>query len=200
MKTSLLLSVAVTFAGPAAADPVLGVLEYLPVLPDSAIHVSARPTYILTNQLLTGPTVFSGLVGSAALMTVVCCYEVRNPKPLSLDKELAKYAADSAFVEHMKGVQGHTYIYAAEPLSDATKRTPLMKTIMRNMAAPNDGSPFTVAVVGTMIGSATVRNPVAVADAKVTVTTQYDKKTDRIVYRFAWDKRHVVFTEPSFPD
>jgi len=109
--------------------------------------VSARPVYVLTDQKLPGPTIFSALKGSGSTLTVACCFEVSNPRPTSLEAELAKYGKDPDFDAHMKSIKGYRYIYAAQATADKQHWTPLMKTLARNASNPNDASPFSAAVV-----------------------------------------------------
>jgi len=126
--------------------PVVGVIEQVPVMADG-VNVSARPIYVLTDQKLSGPAVFSALQGFGSILTVACCFEVANTAPTSLDAELAKYGKDPEFAAHMKSIRGYRYIYTAQPKADKRHWTPLMKTLARNASDPNDASPFSAAAV-----------------------------------------------------
>lgn len=178
---------------------IVGLVEQIPVMNDG-VKVSARPLYILTAQKLSAPTVFSGMVPGGSKSSVACCFEVKNTTPTSLDAELAKYGKDAEFSERMKSVKGYRYIYVARPIADKQRWTPLMKTLAENAANPEDGSPFSAAVVATQFDKPIVPNTFTVDGTKVTFESSVDKKTGRLVYRFTQGGNKVEFSESGSAD
>lgn len=200
MKRFFLLSLAGLAACPCSAEPVFGLLAYVPVSMNDGAHFSARPTYIMTAQKLAAPAVFSGLIAGGSASAVVCCFEVKNIAPTTLDAELAKYGKDPEFSERMKSVKGYRYIYVAQPTADKRRWTPLMKTLAENAANPEDGSPFSAAVVATQFYKSIVSNTFTVDGAKVTFQSSVDKKTGRLVYVFTQAGSKLAFSEEGFAD
>lgn len=179
--------------------PLVGLVEQIPVM-NNGPKVIARPTYILTAQKLSAPTVFSGMVPGGSKSAVACCFEVKNIAPTTLDAELAKYGKDPEFSERMKSVKGYRYIYVAQPTADKQRWTPLMKTLAENAANPEDGSPFSAAVVATQFDKSIVPNAFTVDGAKVTFQSSVDKKTGRLVYVFTQAGSKLEFSEEGFAD
>lgn len=163
------------------------------------VNVTARPMYILTHQKLGRPAVFSGLKGTSSKLTVVCCFEVTNPVPVNLDAELAKYAADPGFVAHMKGIKGHSYVYAARPIDDKTRWTPLMKTVMTNAANPDDASPFSVPVIQARFDEPRIPANFTAEGATVSLQTRQDVNGTSY-YAFKLGNRTITLSEPGFAD
>jgi hypothetical protein len=185
--------------GHAGEFPIVGVVEQIPVLANGG-HVSARPVYILTDQALSGPTVFSGLQGPGSTLDVVCCYEVKNTTPTSLDTELAKYGKDPLFSSQMKSIKGYRYIYVASPISDKKLWTPMMKTLAQIAANPEDGSPFSAAVVGARFDKPTIQASFNANGAPMTMQTRSDTKSGRIIYTFTRGGKKVELSEDTFAD
>lgn len=179
--------------------PIVGVLEQLPVI-DQAGHVSARPVYVFVDQKLPGPAVFSGLQGPGPTLDVVCCYEVKNTTPTSLDTELAKYGKDSLFSSQMKSVKGYRYIYVASPTSDKKLWTPTMKTLAQIAANPEDGSPFSAAVVGARFDKPTIPASFTANGTPMTMQTRSDTKSGRTIYTFTRGGKKVEISEDTFAD
>ena len=178
--------------------PIVGLLEQHPVAPDGA-KVIARPFYILTNRKLTEPTVFTGLQGSAKVLSAVCCFQVRNLTPRSMARETSTYRVDTDFVEHMNGIKGYAYVYVAEPVSDRRSWTPLMVTVMENAGNPQDASPFSAPVVAATFSQSLVPSTFTVGGAGTGLSTRYDAKSDRMVYSFRQGQQTIVFSEPATP-
>jgi hypothetical protein len=200
MKKQLFFSLVVACAGCHANGlPVLGVIEQIPVT-ENGPRVIARPIYILTDQKLDNQTVFSGLQGVSSTLTVVCCYEVKNTTPTSLDAELARYGKDSDFASQMKSVKGYRYVYIAEPTADKTRWTPLMKTLAKIAANPEDASPFSAAVVGAQFEKPSIPASFMANGVPMTMQTRVDKKSDRLIYTFTRDGKKIEFSEDSIVD
>lgn len=178
---------------------VVGLLEQVPVM-TSALKVTARPTYILTAQKLSAPTVFSGLIGEGDTSSVACCFEVRNIAPTTLDAELAKYGKDPEFAERMKSIKGYRYIYVAQPTADKQHWTPLMKTVVNNASNPDDGSPWSAAVVASQLTKPIVSNAFTINGSAVGLHTRVDNKTGRVVYVFTQGSSKLEFSEMGFAD
>jgi hypothetical protein len=179
--------------------PVIGVVEQLPVLANGS-RVSARPVYIFTDQKLSGPTVFSGLQGPGPTLDVVCCYEVKNATPTSLDAELAKYGKDPLFASQMKSIKGYRYVYVANPTSDKKLWTPTMKTLAQIAANPDDGSPFSAAVVGAQFDKPTIPASFTANGVPMTMQTRADTKSGRVIYSFTRGGKKVEISEDTFAD
>lgn len=179
--------------------PITGIVEQIPVMADGAT-VSARPVYVMTDQKLSAPAVFSGLQGVGSTLTVACCFEVRNTAPTSLDAELAKYGKDPEFAAHMKSIKGYRYIYIAQPSSDKQRWTPLMKTLARNAANPDDASPFSAAAVAAQFDKPTLPASFSANNVPMTLQVRTDKKTGRTVYAFTQGGNKVEFSESAFAD
>jgi hypothetical protein len=179
--------------------PVVGVVEQIPVLVNGG-HVSARPIYILTDQKLSGPTVFSGLQGPGSTLDVVCCYEVKNTTPTSLEMELAKYGKDPVFSDQMKSIKGYRYFYVANPTSEKRLWTPMMKTLARIAANPDDGSPFSAAVVGAQFDKSTIPASFTANGVPMTMQTRSDTTSGRIIYTFTRGGKKVEISENTFAD
>lgn len=178
--------------------PIVGLLEQFPVAPNGG-KVIARPIYILTDRKLTVPTVFTGLQVGGNIMSAVCCFQVRNLTPLSMAKEMSTYRADTDFVEHMNGIKGYAYAYAAEPVGDRRSWTPLMRTVMENAANPQDASPFSAPVVAATFAQSLLPRTFPVAGASMTLSTRYDAKSDRMLYSFRQGSKTIIFSEPATP-
>jgi hypothetical protein len=183
----------------AGESPIIGVIEQLPVIAQTG-KVSARPVYILTDQRLSTPTVFSGLQGPGSTLSVVCCYEIRNTTPTSLDTELAKYGKDPFFASQMKSIKGYRYIYVAHPTSDKKFWTPLMKTLAQIAANPDDGSPFSAAVVGAQFDKPTIPASFTANGVPMTIQTRSDTKRGRIIHTFTRGGKKVDISEDAFAD
>lgn len=164
--------------GHAGELPIVGVVEQIPIMANG-VSVSARPVYILTDQKLSGPAVFSGLQGPGSTLDVVCCYEVKNATPTSLDTELAKYGKDPLFASQMKSIKGYRYIYVANP---------------------EDGSPFSAAVIGAQFDKPTIPASFAANGVPVTMQTRSDTKSSRIIYTFTRGGNKVEISEDTFAD
>ena len=179
--------------------PAVGLLEQVPVI-GKGYKVTARPIYIFTNKKLTEPTIFTGMVGTEKPYLSVCCYQVKDTSPLELKKEIAKYSQDDEFREHFNSIRGYKYIYAAQPLSDKSKWTSLMSTIMQKSADPEDGSPFSAPVIAATYSTKEV--PVTISDGKIqtALLTRYDEKSDRMIFTFQQGKDKIEFSEPTFAD
>jgi hypothetical protein len=199
-KTFFFSLVALACAGCHADGlPVTGVVQQIPVMADGA-NVSARPVYVLTDQKLAGPAIFSGLQGFGSTLTVVCCFEVKDAAPTSLDEALAKYGKDPEFAAHMKSIKGYRYIYAAQPSADKQHWTPLMKTLARNASNPNDASPFSAAAVAAQFDKPIIPASFTANGTAITLQTHADKKTGRTVYVFTHGGNKVEFSESAFAD
>jgi hypothetical protein len=185
--------------GHAGEFPIVGVVERIPVLANGG-HASARPIYILTDQALSGPTVFSGLQGPGSTLDVVCCYEVKNTTPTSLDTELAKYGKDPLFASQMKSIKGYRYIYVANPISDKKLWTPMMKTLAHIAANPEDGSPFSAGVVGARFDKPTILASFTANGVPMTMQTRSDTTSGRIIYTFTRGGKKVELSEDTFAD
>lgn len=201
MKKQLFLSLIASACIGCHADglPVIGVVEQIPFL-ENGSHVSARPIYIFTDQKLSGPTVFSGLQGPGPTLDVVCCYEVKNTTPTSLDTEMAKYGKDPLFASQMKSVKGYRYIYIANPTSDKKRWTPMMKTLAQIAANPDDGSPFSAAVVEAQFDKPTIPASFTANGVPMTMQTRSDTKSGRIIYTFTRGGKKVEISESTFAD
>jgi hypothetical protein len=195
MKKQLFFSLVVACAGCHANGlPVLGVVEQIPVT-ENGPRVIARPIYILTDQKLDNPTAFSGLQGVSSTLTVV-----KNTTPTSLDAELGRYGKDSDFASQMKSVKGYRYVYIAEPTADKTRWTPLMKTLAKIAANPEDASPFSAAVVGAQFDKPSIPASFMANGVPMTMQTRVDKKSDRLIYAFTRGGKKVEFSEDSIAD
>ncbi|QBE65944.1 hypothetical protein [Pseudoduganella lutea] len=181
----------------ALGAPVVGLLEQYPVMADG-MNVTARPTYIFTNQKLDAPTVFSGLVGVSNRLSVLCCFEVTNIKPIDMKTEFSKYASDEDFTDHLKKVAGHSHVYVASPLSDKKKWSPLMQTVVKIADNPADGSPFSAAVVQGTFEKASTPATFTMAGNKVSLRTRIDKR-DNVRYSFEIGNKVYTFKEPLGP-
>lgn len=201
MKKQLLFSLVVLACAGCHADslPVVGVVEQIPVT-ENGYRVLARPIYILTDQKLDQPTVFSGLQGVSSTLSVVCCYEVKNTTPTSLDAELARYGKDDDFVTRMKSIKGYRYVYLAEPTADKTRWTPLMKTLAKIAANPEDGSPFSAAVVGAQFDKPSIPASFTANGVPMTMQTRADTKSGRIIYTFTRGGKKVELSENTITD
>lgn len=201
MKNRRLFALLVLACASCHADdlPVVGVIEQVPVMADG-VNVSARPIYVLTDQKLSGPAVFSALQWFGSNLTVACCFEVANTAPTSLDAELAKYGKDPEFAAHMKSIRGYRYIYTAQPKADKRHWTPLMKTLARNASDPNDASPFSAAAVAAQFDAPTLPASFAVKNVPMTLQIRADEKTGRIVHVFTRGGNEVEFSEDAFAD
>jgi hypothetical protein len=185
--------------GHAGGLPVVGVVEQIPIMANGA-SVKARPVYILTDQKLSGPAVFSGLQGFGSSLDVVCCYEVKNATPTSLEAELAKYGGDSDFATQMKSVKGYRYIYTAIRIADKRRWTPLMTTLARTDANPNDGTPFSAAVVAAQFDKPTIPVSFTANGVPMRLRTDVDNKAGRIIYTFTRAGNKVEISEDAFAD
>ncbi|MFS2025014.1 hypothetical protein ACL58G_17200 [Massilia sp. GER05] len=179
--------------------PIVGIVEQIPVLANGS-HVTARPTYIFTDEKLSGSTVFNGLQGPGSTLDVVCCYEVKNTTPTSLDTELAKYGKDPLFASQMKSIKGYRYIYVAAPTSDKKLWTPVMKTLAQIAANPEDGSPFSAAVVGARFDKPTILASFTANGVPMTMQTRSDTTSGRIIYTFTRGGKKVEMSEDTFAD
>lgn len=179
--------------------PVVGIVEQIPVLANG-VNVSARPVYIFTDRKLSGPAVFSGLQGPGSTLDVVCCYEVKDTVPTSLDAALAAYGKDPDFADHMKSVRGYRYVYAAQPVADRRRWTPLMKTLARIAADPADGSPFSAAVVGAQFDRPTLPASFTANGVPMTLRTRFDATSGRIIHTFTRGADRIEFSESAFAD
>ncbi len=199
MRTLALAACLFLSASCRAGDfPIVGLLEQFPVAPNGG-KVIARPVYILTDRKLTAPTVFTGLQVGGNIMSAVCCFHVRNLTPLSMAKEMSTYRADTDFVEHMNGIKGYAFAYAAEPIGDRRNWTPLMVTVMENAGNPQDASPFSAPVVAATFSQSLVPRTFTVAGANMSLSTRYDAQSDRMVYSFRQAQKAITFSEPATP-
>lgn len=185
--------------GHAGELPIVGVVEQIPIMANGA-SVIARPVYILTDQRLPAPAIFSGLQGFGSTLDVVCCYEVKNATPTSLDAELAKYGKDPDFATQMKSIRGYRYIYTAKRISDKLRWTPLMKTLARIDANPDDGTPFSAAVVAAQFDKSTIPAAFTANGVSLMLRTDVDTKSDRIIYTFTRSGKKVEISESTFAD
>lgn len=183
----------------ASDGPAVGLLEQVPVI-GKGYKVRARPIYIFTNKKLTEPTIFTGMVGTEKPYLSVCCYQVKDISPLELKKEIEKYSQDDEFGKHFNGIRGHKYMYAAQPLSDKSRWTSLMSTIMQKFADPEDGSPFSAPVIAAT--HSTNQVPLTISNGRVqtVLLTRYDEKSDRMIFTFQQGKDKIEFSEPAFAD
>jgi hypothetical protein len=179
--------------------PVVGVLEYVPVMNDGP-NVIARPTYIFTDRKISVPTVFSGFAGTGTTLTVVCCFEVKSTTPTSLNAQLSKYGKDSEFVDRMKSINGYRYIYVAQPTADQGRWTPLMKTFARMAAGPDYGVPFSAAAVSAQFDRAIVSPSFTANGVPMTLQTRFNRKSDRIFYTFTRGVARMELSKSGFAD
>ena len=200
MKKILFASLfgSLSLACSAGNPPVVGLLQQYPVMGDG-VNVTARPIYIFTHQKLEAPVVFSGLKGASTELTVLCCFEVTDIAPLDLKAELTKYRSDADFVAHIKGVKGYRYIYAARPVSNRTKWTPLMKTVMSNAANPDDGTPFSVPVIQANFDKSRMPATFILGGSSVSLTSRY-AENGLNHHAFKVGNQTTVLSEPSFSD
>jgi hypothetical protein len=182
----------------AEEPPVVGVLEYTPIMNDGP-KALARPTYIFTDQKVYAPTVFSAFVSAGNTLAVACCFEVTITKPTSLDAELSKYGQDSWFVERMKSIKCYRYIYMAQPTTDQLHWTPLMKTIASNTNA-DDATPFSSPVVAAQFDRPIISTSFKSNVVPVTLQFHVNRTADRIVNTFTRSSDKLEFSESGFTD
>lgn len=179
--------------------PAVGLVEQVPVI-GRGYKVIARPIYVFTNKKLAEPTIFSGMVGSEKPYLSVCCYQVKDIEPIEIRKEIAKYSQDDEFGQHFRGIRGYKYVYAAQPLSDKTKWTPLMSTMMQKSTDPEDGSPFSAPIIAATYSTKQVPLMINHGTTQTTLLTRYDEKSDRMIFTFHQGKEKIEFSEPTFAD
>lgn len=182
----------------AYSTPVVGLWQNQAVV-DTQIKVLARPSYVFTDRQLTEPTVFTGLQPHSAEQVVVCCVKVSKLTPVDLKAVLKKYAVDPDFTEQMKGIKGLPYVYEAEPV-DSKQWSSLMQVVMRIAANKNDGSPFSVPVIGVMFDKKeTLPLAFQVGGQKAQLTSKKTADGNSISYQFTLDGKVTTFSQPVEP-
>ncbi len=183
-------------AAHAEAPPVVGLFERIPVLDDEQ-RVKARPTYILTDTPLGGPTVFSGLQLVEKTIEVVCCFEVTQATPLTLRGELEKHGRELHFTSSFEGIKGYRYIYRAQPVA-RQRWNRAMKTLMREARDVNDSYPYSLAVIGATIDKPTVPQTFETGGHTTRYSYRYPEDSDRVIHTFVQGRRKVEFSEDTF--
>lgn len=182
----------------AAELPIVGLFEQIPVVTNYG-RIVARPAYVFTERRLSGSVVFSGLMSGGTDLAGECCFEVKNPVPVVLDDELAKYKLDAEFVAHMNAVKGYRYVYAAQPSTDRRRSTPLVVTLVKSASDPDDGVPFSMPVVVAQFDKAHVPAAFTVGGGPLALQVRFDKKVRRTAYVFTQGGRKIEFSEADFP-
>lgn len=178
--------------------PVVGLWENQAVL-DTQLKVVARPNYVFTDRQLTEPTVFTGLQPHGSGQIVVCCVKVSKLTAVDLNTVLKKYAVDSDFTEHLQGIKGLPYVYEAEPV-DSKQWTRLMQVVMRIAANKEDGSPYSVPVIGAVFDKTeTLPATFSVSSQKARLTARNTADGNATRYQFTLDGKVTTFSEPSEP-
>ena len=155
-RTQLLLSCALLgIAGIAQADspPVVGFWDRLAATTpgDADGAVVAKPDFIFTNVRLTAPTRFTGLQDDGGdSLTALCCLEVRDLQPLTVEGIIAKYHYDGDVADHLRSIKGLPYVYAAHPTERATWSR-FMQAVMGGAGHPDDPSPYWAPVIGAQV-------------------------------------------------
>lgn len=194
----ILMAALALLAGAAHAEPlpVVGLFERIPVLDDDQ-RVKSRPTYILTDTPLGGPTVFSGLQLVEKTIEVVCCFEVTQATPLTLRGELEKHGRELHFTTSFEGIKGYRYIYRAQPVA-RQRWNGAMKTLMREARDVNDSYPYSLAVIGSTFDKPTMPQAFEAAGHKTHYSYRYPEDSDRVIHTFVQGKRKVEFSEDTF--
>jgi hypothetical protein len=100
----------------------------------------------------------------------------------------------------MKSIKGYRYIYVANPTSDKKLWTPTMKTLAQIAANPEDGSPFSAAVVGARFDKPMIPASFTANGVPMTMQTHSDTKSGRIIYTFTRSGKKVEISEDTFAD
>lgn len=184
----------------ATAQTVIGVWESIPVTDaNKNFKVVAKPHFIFTNAKLSAPTTFTALRDDGSSLSVLCCMVVKNITPVTLANAIKKYAVDDSFADQMKSVKGAAFIYEAVPIEPSAWSRDF-KVIMANDRNPEDGSPYSAAVVGVRLSDDKDRKHLFKAgadDVAVAVTYPRDKNTIR--YEFKVNGKRTIMTEMSQP-
>jgi hypothetical protein len=197
-KKALLLLSCLVICGHAASAPVVGLWQSYPVV-NPPIKVLARPNYVFTDRQLTEPAVFTGLQNHGGGLVVVCCVKVSKLVPLELKAVLRKYAVDTDFTDHMKGIKGLPYMYEAEPV-DSKQWSSLMRTVMGNAANQDDASPFSVPVIGAVFANEeTLPLPFQVDGRTARLAMQTTADGNLLNYQFTLGGKVTGFSQPAEP-
>ena len=151
-RAKMLLSCALfTIAGVVQADgpPVVGFWDRLAVTaPGNESAVTDKPDFIFTNVRLVAPTRVTGLQDNGGdSLTALCCLEVRDLQPLTVEGIIAKYHYDGDVADHLRSIKGLPYVYLAHPTERATW-SPFMRTVMGAAGQASDPSPYWAPVIG----------------------------------------------------
>lgn len=193
---AILASIAVVNGAQAQDEPIVGLWEKLTVGGPGGALI-ARTNFIFTNRKLEQPTVFSGVQQGRSL-SVICCVEVSNLKPVDLNELLTKYKVDEDFVEHVKSIKGAKYIYAAAPVGQS-EWNPFMATIMSIDKNPLDHSPYNTPVIAARLGIEDEKlKKLELGPTKTKLKISYTKD-DRAVYEFTFNNKVTTFSEGTFP-
>lgn len=186
------------YAGDGLAEtyPAVGVFEMVPARGENA-EVEARPTYIMTDARLSGPTVFSGLQLVDKTIEVVCCFEVKQATPLSLPEEIDKQPNDLHFGAVLKGIKGYRYIYRAQPVA-RQRWNRAMQSLMRELRGASDGYPFSLGVIAATFDKPSIPQTFEAGGYKTRYSYRYSDDEERLIHTFVQDKRKVEFSEDTY--
>ena len=161
-RIKLLLSCTLlAIAGIAQADgpPVVGFWDRLAATAPGDVDgaVVAKPDFIFTNIRLAAPTRFTGLQDNGgSSLTALCCLEVSDLQPLTVEGIIAKYHYDGDVAEHLRSIKGLPFVYTAHPTERATW-SPFMRTVMGGAGQADDPSPYWAPVIGTPVADSDIR-------------------------------------------
>lgn len=173
--------------------PAVGLLEMVPVVGQD-MRVKARPSYVFTNSKLSSPTIFTALQSDDTSSSTICCFEVTNLDAISIATELSKYSYDQDFVDHMQSIRGYKYIYAIHPAAKSSWNQ-LMRDITPETRDAMDARSFSAPVIAATMQKALIPNTFEVNHSKITIRTDFKKKTDLAVYTFVVDGQKTTLSE-----
>ncbi|RKP45178.1 hypothetical protein D7S89_20305 [Trinickia fusca] len=164
-----------------------------------AMTASKMPSYVMLNEKLTKPTVFTALVIGESSSEVQCCLRVDNPVEVKLPDLLAEYKGAPDDVEHFKNVRGLKYIYLAH-LVDKVHRNKSMLAVTQDENNPKQATPYSSVVVAGELGNVDSVPSKFSVDGHSISTSAKRVGNEGKKYNLTVDGKVVSFYEDFFAD
>ncbi|AZN36764.1 hypothetical protein EJO50_09870 [Iodobacter ciconiae] len=170
MKCMLIFSF--MLSGFVCAEPAVGVFAYLPYYPNFSINKPPKAIEMLffTKSKLKQPITLSFFrTVDRETFDPACCIEVVDLNQVAVNELLKKYAADTDFIDLIKGIKGYQFVYRAQVFGVGGNKTQKLLLI-------NGASQFAMPAVEMQIKTDMImHNPLVSSPVSVKLVANFKK-------------------------
>ncbi|RKP45177.1 hypothetical protein [Trinickia fusca] len=177
----------------------VGLWERIPVLDSPmAATASKKPSYVMLNEKLVKPTVFTSLQVGDSGAAVRCCLRVDNLVEVKLSDLLTEYKDDPDSIDHFKKNRGWKHIYSAN-FVDKARQNRYMRALTKGESDPTEAAPYSsVVVAGELSGVEGVPKEFSIEGHNI--STSVKRAGEGLEYKLKVDGKAVSLYEDPFPD